>query len=1003
MKLQFDANLTYQQQAIASAVDLFRGQPRKQCNFTVPDLYGQMNLAGGTGVGNCLRLSEEEILKNLQEVQLRNGLAQSKSLKGGKLDFDVEMETGTGKTYVYLRTIFELNKAYGFTKFIIVVPGIAIKEGVYKTLQITQEHFKTLYDNVVYDYFVYDSGKLEQVRNFAVNDSISIMVINIGAFRKSFSDTDENGNLITGLARKELEKKSNIIHRADDKLNGSKPIELIQETNPFVIIDEPQSVDTTPKSKEAIASLHPLCIFRYSATHVEKHNLIYKLDAVDSFDMGLVKQIEVASFASEDNHNMAYFKLKSVDNKKSPITARIEMDVLVKGVATRKTVTVRQNDDLYELSKGHDVYENYIVDEIYCEPGNEYVSFTAKPTVLRLGQAVGDVDDLTIKEQQIRRTIQEHLDKELILNPLGIKVLSLFFIDRVANYRYYDKDGNPQKGIYAKLFEKNYKELIQFPKYRTLAGDLRDLDVDVSKVHNGYFSQDKKGKKKIWKDTSGTTAADEDVYNLIMKDKEKLLSFDSKLRFIFSHSALREGWDNPNVFQICTLNETHSKVKKRQEIGRGLRLCVNQNGERQYGNSINTLTVMANESYIEFAAGLQHEYEEDEGIRFGILEAHSFANILVKQADGTADYLGEEKSGEIYHLFAEKGYIDESGRVQDKLRKALRDDLLEVPTDVIASKPAITDVCKKVCGSLKIRPANDKRVVTPNKEVLLSPDFKDLWDRIKYKTTYSVDFDSNKLIEKCCDEMQQTLGTIQPAKLIFTEASLNPTKGGVMTEERERRGMHVQTIRQPLPDIVTYLQNVTNLTRRTIVDILVRSKTLNIFYKNPQRYMEEVSAIMKRQMRSLLVDGIKYTRLGDDEYYAQELFETEELTGYLERNMLASKKSAYHYVVYDSENEKTFAERFEANNAVKLYAKLPHWFKIPTPLGSYNPDWAILIEQDGEKKLYFVLETKGSTLKEDLRQTEWGKIECGRRHFAALGKQVTFDTADKFDKFIERV
>ena len=1000
MKLQFDANLSYQQQAVSSAVGLFRGQPRKQYNFTVPDLYGQINLAGGIGVGNCLRLSEEEILKNLQAVQLRNGLPQSKSLKGGKLDFDIEMETGTGKTYVYLRSIFELNKAYGFTKFIIVVPGIAIKEGVYKTLQITQEHFKNLYDNVVYDYFIYDSSKLEQVRSFAVNDTISIMVINIGAFRKSFSDTDENGNLITGLDRKELEKKANIIHRTDDKLNGSKPIELIQETNPFVIIDEPQSVDTTPKSKEAIASLHPLCIFRYSATHVEKHNLIYKLDAVDSFDMGLVKQIEVASFASEDNHNMAYFKLKSVDNKKSPITARIEMDVLVKGVATRKTVTVRQNDDLYELSKGHDVYENYIVDEIYCEPGNEYVSFTAKPTVLRLGKAVGDVDDLTVKDQQIRRTIQEHLDKELILNPQGIKVLSLFFIDRVANYRYYDKDGNPQKGIYAKLFEKNYKELIQLPKYRTLAGDLRNLDVDVSKVHNGYFSQDKKG---IMKDTSGTTAADEDVYNLIMKDKEQLLSFDSKLRFIFSHSALREGWDNPNVFQICTLNETHSEVKKRQEIGRGLRLCVNQNGERQYGNSINTLTVMANESYFEFAAGLQHEYEEDEGIRFGILETYSFANISVKHADGTTAYLGEEKSGEIYHLFTEKGYIDASGRVQDKLRKALRDDLLEVPKDVIASKPAITAVCKKVCGSLKIRPANEKRVITPNKEVLLSADFKDLWDRIKYKTTYSVNFDSNELIKKCCEEMQRTLGTIQPAKLIFTKASLNITEGGVLTEENEHHGMHVQTIRQPLPDVVTYLQNATNLTRRTIADILVRSKTLNIFYKNPQRYMEEVSAIMKHQMRNFLVDGIKYTRLGDDEYYAQELFETEELTGYLERNMIASKKSAYHYVVYDSENEKDFAERFEANNAVKLYAKLPGWFKISTPLGSYNPDWAILIEQDGEKKLYFVLETKGNTSEEALRPTESAKIKCGRKHFAALGGQVTFDTADHFDDFIEKV
>ncbi len=997
MKLQFDADLPYQQQAIASVVDLFQGQAERRTGFSVPNLNGQMNFMGTVGVGNRLDLGKEEILRNLRKVQLRNGLPQSRTLKGGRLDFDVEMETGTGKTYVYLRTAFELNQAYGFTKFIIVVPSVAIKEGVYKTLQITREHFRNLYNNVVYDAFVYDSGKLEQVRSFAVNDSISMMVINIDAFRKSFSNTDESGQLRRDLSPGEWEKKSNLIHRANDRLNGLKPIELIQATNPFVIIDEPQSVDTTPKAKEAIASLHPCCIVRYSATHVEKHNLVYKLDAVDSFRLGLVKQIEVASFASKDNHNKAYFCLKSVDNRKSPITAKIEMDVLRKGKVQRRPVTVRAGQDLYERSGCRSVYENYIIDEIYCEPGNEFVSFTAKPEVLRLGKRVGDVDDLTIKEQQIRRTIQEHLDKELRLNPLGIKVLSLFFVDRVSNYRFYDRNGQPHPGIYAKLFEKNYNELIRLPKYHALAGDLRNFD--VSKVHNGYFSQDKKG---ILKDTSGATAADEDIYSLIMRDKEELLSFHSKLRFIFTHSALREGWDNPNVFQICTLNETHSKVKKRQEIGRGLRLCVDQNGERRYGSAINTLTVMANESYDDFAAGLQREYETEEGIRFGVLERHSFANLSVKRADGSSVYLGEEKSGGIFQMFVEKGYLDVSGHVQDKLRRALRDDLLEIPSSLASSKPAIEMVCRKACGSLRIRSADERRRVTLNKAVFLQPEFQELWDHIKYKTTYSVSFDSQKLIEKCCEEMRKTLSAVQPGKLIFTKASVNLSEGGVAAEEREHRGLSVGVGGQPLPNPIVYLQNATNLTRRTIVAILVQSQTLNSFYQNPQKYMETTASILKKEMRSFLVDGVKYTRLGEKEYYAQELFEQKELTGYLERNMIKSTKSPYHYVVYDSDHEKRFAEKLESNRAVKLYAKLPAWFQISTPLGSYNPDWALLVEQDGEKKLYFVLETKENIQEEALRPTETAKIRCGRKHFASLGSDVDFEATDSFDDFAEK-
>lgn len=993
MKLQFDANLHYQEQAVSAVVDVFRGQTPKQSSFTISNYSDQGTMFTDNGIGNKLELVDEEILENLQAVQLRNGLPQTKTLKKGAYDFDIEMETGTGKTYVYLRTIFELNRAYGFKKFIIVVPSIAIKEGVAKSLEITKEHFQTIYNNVVYDSYIYDGSKPEEVRSFAVNDNVSIMVINIAAFRKSFDDPEK-------------ENKANIIHRAIDKLNGMRPISLIQETNPVVIVDEPQSVEGkgASASKKAMASLNALCTLRYSATHVEKHNLVYKLDAVDAFDLELVKQIEVASFESLDYHNKAYMKLLSVDNKKSPITAKIELDCEVKGTIKRKSVTVRQGDDLSEKLSGYrEVYNGYVVDDIYCAKGDEYVSFTTKSEILRIGEAVGDIDDRAIKEQQIRKTIEEHLNKELALNHRGIKVLSLFFIDKVSNYRYYDADGVRHNGIYADMFEKNYRELIQRPKYRTLFQDI-DLETLPHEVHGGYFSGDKKGgnSDKEWKDTSGTTAVDESAYNLIMRDKETLLSFDSKLRFIFSHSALREGWDNPNVFQICTLNETKSEVKKRQEIGRGLRLCVNQNGERQHGFAINTLTVMANESYEKFAATLQKEYEEEEGIRFGILESHSFANIPIHQSDGSTAYLGVEKSEQIYQAFKACGYLNAKDEVTDDLRKALKANTLQVPAELAEHKHAIASVCKKAAGGLNIKPANDKRPVHLNKERFLGEDFKELWDRIKYKTTYKVEFDSETLVERCCEKMQLELN-VGAAKLMYIKAKVQVSEGGVDTTETQRLSVMTTDGREQLPDIITYLQNRTGLTRRTIVKILTESKTLNLFKKNPQAYMDQVAKLIGSTMQLFIVDGIKYTKLGDTEFYAQELFDSEELTGYLERNMFESHRSVYDYVVYDSDVERGFAEQLENNESVKVYAKLPDWFKVPTPLGSYNPDWAVVIEDNGLNKLYFVVETKGSIEGKNLRPKEQAKIRCGEKHFAALGNDAEFIKADSYQKFVEYV
>jgi len=986
MKLQFDKDLIYQKQAVAAVVDLFKGQTPMQSNFTVTTWGRQIGIFDTNhGIGNRLELDEEDILNNLNAVQLRNGIAQTKSLKAGQYDFDVEMETGTGKTYVYLRTILELNKNYGFSKFIIVVPSKPIKEGVYKSLQITKEHFKGLYDNQIYEFFIYSSDKLEQVRNFAVSDNIEIMVINIDAFRRSFIDI-------------ERESKANIIHRFNDKLNGMKPIELISETRPFVIIDEPQSVDTTPKSKEAIKSLNPLCTLRYSATHVNKHNLVYKLDSVDAYELGLVKQIEVAGLESKDYHNKAYLKLLSVNNKKSPITARIEMDVHKNGKVQRKSVTVRRGDDLSDKSGGREIYEGYIINEIYCETGNEYVDFTSNSEILRIGLPVGDIDDSAIKRQQIRKTIEEHLDKELQLNKKGIKILSLFFIDRVAHYRYYDEEGNPQKGKYAVMFEEEYKDLVTRPKYNTLFKDI-DVDTVPDGVHDGYFSQDKKGKLK---DTSGNTNADDDAYSLIMRDKERLLSFDSRLRFIFSHSALREGWDNPNVFQICTLNESKSEVKKRQEIGRGLRLCVNQDGERLHGFEVNTLTVMANESYESFAKALQSEIEKEEGIKFGVLETHSFANISVTHEDGSTAYLGQRASEKLFFFYEQKGYIDGNGNVSDKLKTALKNNTLELPQEYEANRNKIVALSQKVSGNLNIKNNADKKKVKLNKQVFLSDDFKILWEKIKYKTTYSVDFDSEELIEKCCTEMRQNL-KVETSKLVYTKAALDIAAGGIETTEKDRTTVLATNMSETLPDIISFLQNETNLTRRSIVEILKRSQTLHLFKKNPQKYMDETARMISAKMRLSIVDGIKYTKIGEEEYYAQELFESTELFGYLSKNMIESTKSVYEYVIYDSDNEAGFAQKFENNQSIKLYAKLPDWFKIPTPLGNYNPDWALLIEKDGRQKLYFVLETKANIHSEALRPTESAKIDCGHKHFEALGNTVTFKEIDDFSGFIENV
>jgi type III restriction enzyme len=625
---------------------------------------------------------------------------------------------------------------------------------------------------------------------------------------------------------------------------------------------------------------------------------------------------------------------------------------------------------------------------------------------LKLGEAWGDVDAMAVQREMIRRTIKEHLDKEKRLRPQGIKVLSLFFIDEVAKYRKYDADGNAIKGEYALIFEEEYKRFAKHPDYHTLFAEV-DLTRAAEEVHNGYFSIDKKGG---WTDTSENTQANrenaERAYNLIMKDKERLLSFETPLKFIFSHSALKEGWDNPNVFQICTLRDIQTERERRQTIGRGLRLCVNQNGERLRGFEVNTLTVVATESYEQFAENLQKEIEDDTGIRFGVVEEHQFAAIPRLDESGMVQPMGIDRSKAIWEHLKAAGYIDARGRVQDKLRTALKEGTLSVPAEFEPQHGSIAEVLRKLAGRLEVKNADERRQVRTRQAILHSEEFKALWDRIKHKTTYRVQFDNEKLIESCIHAIKDG-PPIAKTRLQWRKADIAIGKAGVEATEREGAATVVLDETDiELPDLLTDLQDRTQLTRRTIYRVLVGSSRLDDFKRNPQQFIEMAAEAINRCKRLVVVDGIKYQRLGEEHYYAQELFEQEELTGYL-KNMLAdTKKSVYEQVVYDSDTERSFADQLEKNSAVKVYAKLPGWFTVPTPLGGYNPDWAVLIQDGDKERLYFVVETKGALFADALRSGEAAKIKCGEAHFEALAvgdNPARFVKATKLDDLMSHV
>ena len=995
MKLQFDANQQFQLDAVAAITDLLDGQPQGPPEYAVIKVGEMGSLFAGQertelGVGNRLLLAEDKLLSNTRAIQTRNDIEVSDPnahLEGWDLfdipanvsrhcpHFSIEMETGTGKTYVYLRTIFKLSERYGFQKFIIVVPSVAIREGVLKNIEITTEHFHALFNNIPFEHFVYDAKRVNRLRQFATSTTLQILVINIDAFRKNFTGTEE-------------EQKSNVIYKESDKLSGRQPIEFVQATRPIVIIDEPQSVDSTEKAQEAIKALNPLCTLRYSATHRNPYNLVYRLAPIRAFELRLVKQIVVGSAIAEGAANEAFVRVEKIDYKNG-IKAKLRIHVQTKDGPKEKSVAIKRAADLFVLSNERANYKSgFEVTEINAEPGNEYICFSNGRT-LRLGEEMGGLRE-DVWRVQIKETIKKHLDKDLQVQAAagerGIKVLTLFFIDRVANYRDYDGQGKPVKGKFAEVFEAELANWAKDARFK----DIEWLKEPVEKLHNGYFAQDRKG---VLKDTSGDTLADDEVYDLIMKDKERLLSLEEPLRFIFSHSALREGWDNPNVFQICTLNETKSAVKKRQEIGRGLRLPVDQNGARVFDESVNRLYVMANESYEDFARTLQTEYEEDCGVSFGKVPLTALAK-LIRVVDGKEQPIGAEAAKEIQASLVEQKMLDGDGRIQPAFDPKRPDFKLDLPESQKDMAPVVVDLISSYQIERHIRRDRDERVNRLKKEVVLTPEFQALWNQIKPKTTFRVEFETEVLMQRAVQALKQ-MEHVEKPRIRLASGKIAVQKGGVTTTPVSVAEEKVEYGSRPVPDVLAYLQNETELTRSTLVRILKASGRLEEFFNNPQRFMDAVASILKYELHRLLVDGIKYEKIagtGPGTEWEMMLFKNEELINYL--SALQVDKSVYEYVVYDSELERQFAKRLDAREDIKLFVKLPGWFEVETPIEKYNPDWAIL-KHDGQA-LYLVRETKGTRDFLKLRTSEADKVRCGLKHFEAIG--VPFAVAVSADE-----
>jgi type III restriction enzyme len=984
IKLQFDPNQRHQYEAIDAVVSLFEGQTRRE--ITLGPIRGSTGTGiwAGSGIdqayGNdpyLLGGALKESLRQIQEKYEVDVTDPSADIEGWEIfdepldetrlvpHFTIEMETGTGKTYVYLRTIFELSVKYGLQKFVIVVPSIAIREGVLASLSAMREHLRALYNNVEYEHFVYDAKRLNRIRPFAESRMLQIMVINIDAFNKDVDDERSKGSVIL---------------RENDSLGGRKPIDFIQAARPIVIIDEPQSVDNTPKAQAAIKKLNPLMTLRYSATHRAEYNLVYRLDPVKSYEKRLVKQIIVASVVAENAADFGYLKLEGIETS-GKLHAKVKLFVNGPGGPKVKSVKVGNGEDLFLKSKEREEYKDgcQIAEVTSDGAGGGYIRLSSG-FQLFVGDEIGGVQAETARVQ-IKETVKAHLEKALQVESRGIKVLSLFFIDKVSNYRESGDDAKPVVGPYFTAIEEELNVQLADPRYAVLPWSKSD----IRNLHGGYFSGDS---KKGFKDTSGSSAEDTGTYELIMRSKEKLLDLENPLRFIFSHSALREGWDNPNVFQICTLNATTSTMKKRQEIGRGLRLPVNQAGERIFDDSVNRLHVVANESYESFARALQKEYQEDCGVTFGRVPKQRFWRLERPTGpNGEPEKIGE-RLGEIIRTAMVAGKVmDGDGYLLPGFTPRKPEFKLPMPDGCDDLHDATMRMLEGF--ELERHVGNNKRLVTNRirKDVQLSPEFQALWQRIKVRTTYSVAFDSEKFIKEMSERIKG-LAPVRPPSIAVALRVANPTGGGVRGNVISEHTEEATSGNREVPDLLGMLADPAGLTRSTIFQILRNSGRLADVFKNSRDFMERVIKELNAARNSRIVDGIRYEQIPagmPNAAWDMSLFADEEIID--AEHAVTATKSLYEYVPYDSQVERRFAIDVDQHEEVRYFTKLPRWFEIETPVGKYRPDWAI-IKTNGDV-VYFVRETKSDTDPRTKRDSERSKFLSGIAHFRAIN--VDFD------------
>jgi type III restriction enzyme len=1009
MKLKFKKQ-PFQTDAVNAVADCFIGQPKTEgVTYRIDPGKGGASTATGqtqggfdfsqSGFKNRELLKSLPLLDNIQAVQQRQNLPLSTKLVSTKVcpvNLDIEMETGTGKTYCYIKTMFELNRRYGWSKFIVVVPSIAIREGVCKSFEITAEHFMEEYNKRA-RYFIYNSKNLTPLEHFSSDGGINVMIINVQAFNATGKD-----------ARR--------IYEELDDFNTRRPIDVIAGNHPIMILDEPQKLEGT-KTTESMVKFNPLAILRYSATHKTEHNKIHRLDALDAYNQKLVKKIEVRGITVRGlTGTNAYLYLDSIHISAQPPVARIEFEVKQQTGIKRIARKFSKNDNLYDLSGGLEQYKGFVIADI--DATKDSVTFI-NGEGLEAGEATGDVSESTLRRIQIREAIKAHLEKEQTLFHQGIKVLSLFFIDEVAKYRRYD-DGIDQPGEYVKMFEEEYKDaindvpLLHDESYRNYLNGIK-----AENTHKGYFSIDKKNNRLIdpTVGAKSTEADDVDAYDLILKDKERLLSLEEPVRFIFSHSALSEGWDNPNVFVICTLKHSDSSIRKRQEVGRGLRLCVNQAGDRIDGGAdihkINLLTVVASESYKDFTAGLQKEISESLSARPRKADEAYFTGKVLKTADGVEVTVTPQLAKQIYKYLLKNDYTDDNDSITAAYHEAKKNDTLApLPPELAPYAPQIVQLIDSVFSDAALPGIEDGRKAKPNllNKNLDKVEFKALWERINRKAAYTVHFDTAELVKKCVTTFDKEL---RVTKLQYTVTAGQQSDAVSYDEMRSGEGFQVRenttgfmssSVNSAVKyDLIGKLAEDTHLTRNTVAEILkaINATVFTQYRQNPEDFMIKSARIINEQKATMVVEHLTYNPV-DDRHELTDIFTVDKQQDF--SRAVKTERHVYDYVFTDSKNEKAFVAELDKSTEVVVYAKLPRGFFIPTPVGNYNPDWAIAFKEGAVKHIYFVAETKGSMSSMELRKIEECKIECARKFFAGIATdQVKYDVVTDYGKLMNIV